>query len=242
MMAEFLVTVNVSGTGSVVAVELPGLTVGSDASGGEFAPELTDVTLVATPGAGSVFEQWNITAGAWPFDTLVLATIDAPKNVTVLFRPVLQVTTAALAEGTMGFDYSQVLAAAGGDGSHRWTSSALPLGLTLVPGGTLQGVPRVSGSFALDLEVTSGRQTIHTPLTLVIGEPTLTTTSVVAAVLSTNQLLSAQELRFLDLQGNANGNFDLGDFLAWVVQNNVQVSAPVMDRIMSQAAENGSDR
>ena len=46
--------------------------------------------------------------------------------------------------------------------------------------------------------------------------PTLAFDSVVAHLMGTAPSLTPDDLRFLDLLGNRNGRFDLGDFVAWL--------------------------
>ena len=41
---------------------------------------------------------------------------------------------------------------------------------------------------------------------------------------------------------HGNGSFDLGDFLAWVEQNNISVSAAVMSEIMNSSAGERRDQ
>jgi hypothetical protein len=44
----------------------------------------------------------------------------------------------------------------------------------------------------------------------------LATADVVAQLLGTGTPLNADQLRYLDFQGNNNNGFDVGDFKAWV--------------------------
>ncbi len=121
--------------------------------------------------------------------------------------PPLAISTAALARGTVGADYSASLAAAGGSGvGYRWSVStgALPAGLTLAadgtPSTTLAGVPTAAGTFTFTVVVTdSAAATASRTLTIEIGEAGLplavVTTSVAAGKVGTayNAVITAQD-------------------------------------------------
>jgi hypothetical protein len=51
---------------------------------------------------------------------------------------------------------------------------------------------------------------------LTIVAPTLATAAVVSHLVNGSSTLTADALRYLDLIGNRNGHYDVGDFLAWV--------------------------
>jgi M6 family metalloprotease-like protein len=132
--------------------------------------------------------------------------------------PVVITTTAELPGATMGSAYQQQLAATGGLGEFTWTvtAGALPAGLVLSNGGVLSGTPTVSGNFNFTVQAASGGNQSTLAATLAITQPTLTSTDVVTHILSGASALSPADLTYLDLLGNRNGGFDLGDFLAWV--------------------------
>jgi len=131
----------------------------------------------------------------------------------------LDVTTTTLAPGTMGADYSQTLQVANPPGPVAWSIAAgtLPPGLALAATtGVLSGVAEQSGPFAFTVRATSGAQTGTRELTLTIDRPTVVVAGAANHLLGqTGQLTPALE-RFLDLQGNRNGRFDLGDLQAYV--------------------------
>jgi hypothetical protein len=66
----------------------------------------------------------------------------------------------------------------------------------------------------------------------------LTTASVVAQLLGPTQPLTPAQVQYLDNQGNRNGLFDIGDFLAWVKAT----GAPVSPALMSQVLAGGGRR
>jgi len=106
----------------------------------------------------------------------------------------------------------------GGSGTNRWsvTNGALPQGVTLAAAtGVLSGFPRQSGTFSYTATAVSCTQTQSRSFTFSIAVPTLTSADVVAQILGPTAPLNADQLRYLDFQGNNNGSFDVGDFLAW---------------------------
>ena len=52
------------------------------------------------------------------------------------------------------------------------------------------------------------------------------TTAVVAQLIAASGMLDLGALTYLDLLGNQNGQFDVGDFLAWVNATGAPGSAP----------------
>lgn len=132
--------------------------------------------------------------------------------------PVVITTGATLPEATMGSAYQQQLTATGGLGDFTWTVSAgaLPAGLVLSTGGVLSGTPTVSGNFNFTVQAASAGNQNTLAATLSIVQPALTSTTVVEHIITGASGLSASDLTYLDLLGNKNGGFDLGDFLAWV--------------------------
>ena len=72
-------------------------------------------------------------------------------------QPPLQITTASLARGMVGAQYTATLAASGG-GALAWTltAGALPAGLSLGSGGVLSGTPTSAGSYTFTVRVDAG--------------------------------------------------------------------------------------
>ena len=75
----------------------------------------------------------------------------------------------------MGVEYSETLAATGGDGNYTWAmfgSTALPAGLELDPEtGEISGPPSAAGTTDFEVEVTSGSQTATKALSITIVYP-----------------------------------------------------------------------
>ena len=133
--------------------------------------------------------------------------------------PPLVLAPASPPAGVMGSSYSDTLEASGGIGVYSWQviSGALPERLTLgQTTGIIQGTPAETGSFAFEVQVTSASQTQSTMVPLEIAAPTLVMANVLDELLGVSQTLTDDELEYLDLLGNRNDAFDVGDFHAWV--------------------------
>ncbi len=86
----------------------------------------------------------------------------------------LTITTASLANGTVGSAYSQTLAASGGTPSYSWAlasgSGPLPTGLTLNSNGTITGTPSAAGTSNFTVRVTDSQQaTAQKAFSIAIG-------------------------------------------------------------------------
>ncbi|HWA16871.1 MAG TPA: M6 family metalloprotease domain-containing protein [Gemmatimonadales bacterium] len=127
-------------------------------------------------------------------------------------------TQPALTAGVMGTAYSNQLTATGGLGDFTWTVTVgtLPPGLSLTTGGLLAGTPTASGTYNFTVQAASGGNSSTLAATLNVTQPSLVSGDVVAHIINGNGTLSANDLAYLDLLGNKNGSFDVGDFLAWV--------------------------
>jgi M6 family metalloprotease-like protein len=197
-----------------------------------------EVTLVATPDPGALFEGWSgdtVTAN----DTLRL-TMTHPWSVRGTFALLLVTGAPAPGSAVMGAAYALTLSASGGTGAYGWQllSGALPAGVTLNGNGVISGVPEETGAFAATVRVTSGGQTQAIPIELTVTAPALVTPTVLGALLGTGGTLSADEVRYLDLLGNRNGRLDVGDFHAFVATTGGAVSAGDMARLL----RNGGNR
>jgi hypothetical protein len=139
----------------------------------------------------------------------------------------LAVTTPRLAAGQWGYSYNTVLSAACGGGNYGWsvTSGTAPPGLALSPGGVLSGWPTDTGTYAFQVSVTDGTQTAARGMTLHVGEPSLTLQQVVNLEFQGPAAANGDQTRYLDLQGNRNDMFDIGDFLHWLARTG-KVASP----------------
>jgi immune inhibitor A len=120
---------------------------------------------------------------------------------------------------------------------------SLPQGMALSATGLIWGQLRELGDFTIDVRVTSATVVDSTTLTLSVVAPALALDSVVDHLLELSTPLSDTELRYMDLQGNNNERFDLGDFVAWMESTGGAVSAAdvaaVLDAAQGRAASKG---
>lgn len=65
------------------------------------------------------------------------------------------------------------------------------------------------------------------------------TADVVAQLLGPTQPLTTAQIQYLDSQGNNNGVFDIGDFLAWVKATGAPLSAAVLTRLTTPPVKGG---
>jgi M6 family metalloprotease-like protein len=194
------------------------------------------VTLTAVPNADALLEGWSgDTVSAK--DTLRL-TMTRPWTVAATFVPLLVASAPTPGTALMGSTYSASLSASGGTGSYTWTllSGALPKGVTLRSSGLISGVVEETGSYAATAQVMSGTQTQAVPISISVTAPALTTSTVLGVLLGTGGTLTSDERRYLDLLGNRNGQFDVGDFLAFIDRTSGAVTAEMMAELLREVA------
>jgi len=110
-----------------------------------------------------------------------------------------------------------------------WFASGIPPGLSFVGGavGALTGAPVVMGSFVTTVQATDAiglKDSVDVALT--VGPPDVGLQIMAEPFLGVGPVNTALET-FLDLQGNADGTYDLGDFRTWVLGNpNHPLNAP----------------
>ncbi len=186
-------------------------------SSGTFVLDGSPVTLTATPTPPFVFGGWTgDTTATNPVLTLPMR---RPFDLSARFDPQLVITSGdPRPAGLMGKPYADTLLTTGGTGAFTWQrlSGALPAGLTLAANGLITGIPVQTGIFTFTLRVTSGAQQQQRQFSVTITAPTLATAAVVTRLLTGAGSLSTDDLKYLDLLGNQNNTFDVGDFLAWV--------------------------
>lgn len=74
--------------------------------------------------------------------------------------------------------------------------------------------------FALIVEATDAQGLTGTAtVTLNVGSPSFSIGQLASAFLLGGQPLDSVQSTFLDLQGNGNATYDLGDFRAWILAN-----------------------
>lgn len=149
-------------------------------------------------------------------------------------EPPLVTTSVSAPPAVMGAEFVLLPTVSGGLGNYSWTlaNGVLPQGLTMAASGRISGIPEETGSFPFTLRVTSGNQSEDLPVTLTVSAPALTSETVVSVLLGTGGALTTDERRYLDLLGNRNGSFDVGDFLAFIRITGGSVSAATMAELL----------
>ena len=194
---------------------------------GDFVPDGRAVQLTPIDGAAN-FCGW--TGDSTTTDSVISVSMQRPYTVTANFGTSPTITSAnARPNGVMGATYADTLRISGGGGVTIWTvtGGALPQGLSLSAAGVASGFPRQSGNFSYTATVSSCDTTSRT-FTLSVSVPTLATGDVTAQLLGPTSPLTQDQIRYLDFQGNNNGGFDIGDFLAWVKATGAPLGAAAM--------------
>ncbi len=206
--------VSITGTGTVASN--PSV----DIVNGTFIRNDSSIQLTATPGGSDIFDRWS-------GDTVTTAnpvtlTMAKPFTLVAVFAGPLSISSSTPTGGLLGKPYTFSFTAAGGNGTNTWTliSGNLPNGVTLASNGLLSGTPTAGGTFTITVRVTSGSQTQQTTVDFSVTEPTLAQASVLGQLLSTTNLLTSDDVAYLDIIGNRNGQYDVGDFLAWIERTN----------------------
>ena len=125
-------------------------------------------------GSDGVISGTPTTAGTSTFTVRVTdsGSRTGTKSLSIVVGTPVGVTTASLANGTVGTALSRTLAASGGATPYTWslTSGALPAGLSLSTGGVISGTPTTAGTSSFTVQVTdSAGRTGTKALTLTIA-------------------------------------------------------------------------
>ena len=174
------------------------------------------LTIQGTPAqVGQFTVTIRISSGSASHDIVLVLDVVAPA-ISV---------TGTLDTLVMGTAYADTLTITGGLGSGSYTmaitAGTLPAGVTatmLASGLSLQGIAEESGQFPLTLEISSDGLLETLQLALTVTEPVLLESDLIKHLTGVETRLTADQIRYLDLLGNKNGIFDVGDFRAWIAQ------------------------
>jgi hypothetical protein len=217
---EYKVQAPVSGNGTITSN--PSV----DVTNGTFVAKNSTMQLTAVPTSPSIFDRW--TGDTASTSNPLVLTMGKPYTVTAVFAAPLTVSSTAPPSGVMGKPYSFSFTVTGGNGVNVWSllSGSLPSGMVLSNGGVLSGIPTAAGTFNAVVKAVSGAQNAQSSVSITVGEPTLALTAVLPHLLGTGSALTTDDVKYLDLIGNNNGGYDVGDFLAWVNKTNATPAAP----------------
>jgi M6 family metalloprotease-like protein len=173
-------------------------------------------------------------------DSITVNGDDVAFRISVGLAPVV-IQSDTLNGGVMGATYVDTLDATGGTGGYTWTRTGgdnLPTGLVLdAATGAISGAPEEEGTFEVEYEAISGALSATDTVTIIVTRPSLLLDNVVHHLLSPVQVLSADEERYLDIIGNKNGAFEIGDFRAYLQVTGVipaGLSADLLDGAASK--------
>lgn len=135
----------------------------------------------------------------------------------------------SLRRGVMGAEYSDTLTVTEAGVSPTWriVSGSLPPGIDLaIATGILAGIPEDTGTFRFRARAQAGQRFGEKDYAITVTAPRLRIADVADELLGLAGVLTAAELRFLDLAGNRNGRFDVGDFRAFLTASGAFRRAP----------------
>jgi len=193
-----------------------------------FAPS-TVVQVGAVAQTGFTFLGWSGALGGQPNPTAV--TMNAPLFGGADFQLVYSVADAQLSF-TAAQPQDVQLTVQSGTAPVGWSllSGTLPTGMSLSGSGHLSGAALDVGTFPVRLRATDALGLADSAtVTLEVSAPTLALSELASTFLLSGPPLDEFEEAFLDRQGNASGDFDLGDFRTWVLAHpSLPLSSSVM--------------
>lgn len=188
------------------------------------APDLwfargTNVTLEAKARQGFRFLRWTGALAGLPNPATV--TLDGPLQAGADFELTYKVAESTVTVSAAA-DPGITLAPENGTAPYVWKilQGTLPTGLVLTEVGRLTGAAMETGSFPLTVEVSDflGLRA-QGSFTLQVDDAQIPLDALASRFLSAGPGLTAAQFQYLDLKGNGNGVYDLGDFRAWVLSH-----------------------
>ncbi len=195
----------------------PGSLASTPASTDLWFPRGTPVTIQATPTPGFAFDGWVGAFSGSP-NPLTL-TLEAPTLLEAGFSLTYAVEELSNLAIATGDDVALTFETLGGTAPLAWelVSGTVPAGLVLEETGALHGIPTAVGSYPFQIRATDaiGLQA-NLSLTLNIARPALSLDVMGAQYLGQAARLTLGQQFWLDLQGNGNGRFDVGDIRVYL--------------------------
>ena len=190
--------------------------------------EAIDVSVWVQPRTGVAFREWTGALAGQPNPTTVVIT--APSAAAALFDLTYAVSSDAAMQLDVGAaSYVDIrFTVANATEPLVWVASGLPAGLAFV--GTqraVKGWPVVMGDFVMTVQATDAIGLTHAiDIRLTVGPPEVGLQGMAEPFMGVGMGNIALDT-FLDLQGDGDGTYDLGDFRTWVLgYPNHPVNAP----------------
>jgi M6 family metalloprotease-like protein len=181
-----------------------------------FAPG-TSVTVQAQARKGFNFLRWSGALAGQPNPTTL--TLTAPVQATAEFELTYKIA-AATVRVRAAEDPMLTLEPENGTPPYSWkvVSGTLPQGLSLNLVGQLFGAAMETGSFPLTVEVSDGiGLKAQGQVVLQVDDAVIAAANLASKFLLAGPALTNAQSAYVDLRGNGDGNYDLGDFRAWVL-------------------------
>ncbi|MCH7889916.1 MAG: M6 family metalloprotease domain-containing protein [Gemmatimonadetes bacterium] len=200
---------------------VPGVVVLNPDSESGWIREAIDVSVWAQPKTGLAFREWTGALLGEPNPTTVV--ISTPGTASAVFDLTYMVSSAAGMQVTVAAasDVDIQFTVTNANQPVAWVTSGVPLGLSFVGGtvGALTGAPLAMGDFVVTVQATDAiGLTDSIDVALNVGPPDVGLQAMAEPFLGVGTVNTALET-FLDLQGNGDGTYDLGDFRVWVLGN-----------------------
>ncbi len=207
----------------------PGVQVLNPESESGWIRQAINVSVWAQPNTGVAVREWTWALLGQPNPATVV--ISTPATASAVFDLTYTVASNAGTQVNVGAasDVDIQFTVANANQPVAWFASGIPPGLSFTGGtvGALTGAPVAMGSFVTTVQATDAiglKDSVDVALT--VGPPDVGLQVMAEPLMGVGSVNNAVET-FLDLQGNDDGTYDLGDFRAWVLGNpNHPLNAP----------------
>jgi M6 family metalloprotease-like protein len=164
------------------------------------------------------------TAGTFEFTITAVSTVGTRtlnaslSNSVQIFSALAILSDSVRPNAVMGAPYADTLKASGSNGSFTWRVSQgeLPQGLSMDANGIISGTPLQSAQSRFTVTASNSISSSTQVIRVLVTKPSLPQEKVLEQIFGSGTLTPA-ELKFLDLLGNKNDRFDLGDVRAWLI-------------------------
>ena len=217
---------------------VPGVVVLNPDSESGWIREATSVSVLVQPNTGVAFRDWTGALAGQLNPAIV--TVTTPSAATARFDLTylvssddgMQLDVGAASNVDIRFTVSNA------NPPLLWVTSGLPTGLFFVGGSAqaLRGAPVVMGDFVMNVQATDAiGLTGAVDVDLTVGPPDAGLQLMAEPFMGVGTTNVPLET-FLDLQGDADGTYDLGDFRSWVLANpNHPVGTPAGAALVARA-------